>query len=283
VRQVSGGLRVREMPLRGGRRPWPILRPGRWAVPLVAALIGTALSGGAAQARDTAAASTACGLSQRITQQASKRMWVISRPNAFNTRGQRLCISGSTTRPGFTILTNLRRTGAWQAYPFTGAGCAYHLCSPGTDLPKQVHRLPASANTSFSWHGPAPGDWNASYDIWLDRHDQTSTADDGDELMIWLRPNPGYRAGVIVHVGKQRYWFAHWRDCDPARICWNYTQFRFLHVVHSVRRLRIMPFIRFLEQRRLVYPSWWVTSVHAGYELVSGGKGLTTTWFDVHI
>ena len=29
--------------------------------------------------------------------------------------------------------------------------------------------------------------------------------------------------------------------------------------------------------------SWWLTSVHAGYELVSGGKGLTTTWFNVHI
>jgi hypothetical protein len=40
---------------------------------------------------------------------------------------------------------------------------------------------------------------------------------------------------------------------------------------------------RFLEQRGLVLPSWWLTSVHAGYELVSGGKGLTTTWFKVHI
>jgi hypothetical protein len=26
----------------------------------------------------------------------------------------------------------------------------------------------------------------------------------------------------------------------------------------------------------LVFPAWWLTSVHAGYELVSGGKGLTT-------
>ena len=50
-------------------------------------------------------------------------MWVISRANAFDTSGQRLCISGSTSRPGFTVINNLRYTGAWQAYPFTGAGC----------------------------------------------------------------------------------------------------------------------------------------------------------------
>ena len=256
---------------------------GRRAVLLVAVLLGTAMSGGMAKAQGTAAASTACGLAQRITQRASGEVWVISRPNAFDTSGQRLCISGPTSRPGFTIMNNLRHTGAWQAYPFTGAGCAYHLCSPYTDLPKQVRRLPSSANTSFSWHGPTPGNWNASYDIWFDRHDQISTQDDGAELMIWLRPNPGYRGGVLVHVGKHRYWFMHGRACDPARICWNYTQFRFPHVVRSVRRLRLMPFIRFLEHRGLVSPSWWLTSVHAGYEMVSGGKGLTTTWFGVHI
>ena len=181
------------------------------------------------------------------------------------------------------MINNLRYTGAWQAYPFTGAGCAYHLCTPRTDLPKQIRRLPPSANTSFSWHGPAPGNWNASYDIWFDHHDQISTQDNGAELMIWLRPNPRYRGGVLVHVGKQRYWFRHWRTCDPARSCWNYTQFRFPRVVHGVRQLPLMPFIRFLERRGLVSPSWWLTSVHAGYELVSGGKGLTTTWFNVHI
>ena len=129
----------------------------RRAVLLVVVVLGTAMSGGTARAQDARVASTACGLAQRITQRASRDLWVISRPNAFDTSGQRLCISGSTSRPGFRVINNLRYTGAWQAYPFTGAGCAYHLCSPRTDLPKQVRRLPSSANTSFSWHGPARG------------------------------------------------------------------------------------------------------------------------------
>ena len=266
-------------------------------VVVVVMLLGAAVSGGIARAQDTVAADVACGLNQRITQRAPGGGWVISRPNAFNTSGQRLCISGSTSHPGFTILDNLRFTGAWQAYPFTGAGCAFQLCSPYTELPIQARELPAAANTSFSWTGSAPGNWNVSYDIWFDHHNQITAQDDGAELMIWLRPNPGYRGGVRVHISNRWYWFMHWQTCNSARqmgvtpprvslanragTCWNYVQFRFPTVVHGVRRLWIMPFIRFLEKRGLVRPSWWLTSVHAGYELVSGGKGLTTTGFNV--
>src|SRR5215472_11881117 len=266
-------------------------------VVVVVMLLGAAVSGGIARAQDTGAADVACGLNQRITQRAPGGGWVISRPNAFNTSGQRLCISGSTSHPGFTILNNLRFTGAWQAYPFTGAGCAFQLCSPYTELPIQARELPAAANTSFSWTGSAPGNWNVSYDIWFDHHNQITAQDDGAELMIWLRPNPGYRGGVRVHISNRWYWFMHWQTCNSARqmgvtpprvslanragTCWNYVQFRFPTVVHGVRRLWIMPFIRFLEKRGLVRPSWWLTSVHAGYELVSGGKGLTTTGFNV--
>jgi hypothetical protein len=263
----------------------------------VVILLGAALGGGMVRAQDTRVTDVACGLSQRITQQVPGGGWVISRPNAFDTSGQQLCISGTTTRPGFTDLDNLKYTGAWQAYPFTGVGCAYQLCSPGTDLPMQAGQLPADANTSFSWTGSAPGNWNASYDIWFDHHDQITAQDDGAELMIWLQSNPGYTGGVRVRISNRWYWFRNWRTCNSARqtgvtpprvsprdhtgICWNYIQFRTLSPVHSVQRLWLMPFIRFLEGQGLVSPSWWLTSIHAGYELVSGGKGLTTTSFGV--
>ena len=68
----------------------------------------------------------------------------------------------------------------------------------------------------------------------------------------------------------------------PSHICWNYIQFRFTQTTAGVRSLWLMPFVRFLEARGLILPSWWLTSVHAGYELVSGGKGLETTWFNFH-
>jgi hypothetical protein len=287
VRQATGEPGGQQTPRRGGCWPPAIPRPRRRAplraVLLVAVLLGATMTGGMTRAQDYPVANLACGLGQRLTQRASGGVWVISRPNPFDTSGQRLCISGNTSRPGFRITTNLRHTGAWQAYPFTGAGCAYDLCSRHTDMPKQVRSLPRWANTSFFWHGPAPGNWNVSYDIWFDQHDQISRQDDGAELMIWLRPNPGYHGGVRTHVGNHRYWFMHWRGFDPAGTRWNYTQFRFRRVVHGVWKLRLMPFVRFLERRGLIRPAWWLTSVHAGYELVSGGKGLTTTWFNVHV
>ena len=43
----------------------------RRAVFLVVVVLGTAMSGGMARAQDAVVASTACGLAQRITQQAS--------------------------------------------------------------------------------------------------------------------------------------------------------------------------------------------------------------------
>src|SRR6516164_5071005 len=115
---------------------------GRRVAVVVVILLGVAVSGGVARAH-AGLAYVACGMRQRITQQSSASAWVYSRPNPFNDRGQRLCIAGSTTNPGFTILDNLRYTGAWQAYPFTGAGCAFNLCSRRTDLPKKVRTLPA--------------------------------------------------------------------------------------------------------------------------------------------
>jgi hypothetical protein len=248
------------------------------SAPVLAAGVGGGASG-------PPTATVICGLSDRSVQQASGGIWVVTRANAFDTSGQRLCISAPANRPGFTILDNLRYTGNWQAYPFTGVGCAYWLCSHGTDLPRQVSRLPGWANTSFSWRGNgASGSWNASYDIWFDDSRQISTEDDGAELMIWLKPNTGLNSLYRwVSVGGRHYWFIHWRPCDRAGICWNYLQFRFPRMVHGVRWLHLVPFLRFLERQGLIRPSWWLTSVHAGYEIVSGGKGVTTTWFNAHV
>ena len=88
---------------------------------VVIVMLLAVMSGGVAGAQDIAVASTACGLAQRIIQHASGGVQVISRANPFDTSGQQLCISGSTSAPGFTIINSLRYTGAWQADPFTGA------------------------------------------------------------------------------------------------------------------------------------------------------------------
>lgn len=223
---------------------------------------------------------TACGADQRIVQESSGGIYVLSRPNPFNTT-QRFCIQ-SGTKPGFRILNNLSYNGTVRAYPFTGVGCAYYLCSRNTDLPKRVSALPYAANTSWTWQGNSNGYWNASYDLWFDKRNQITSQDNGAELMIWLRTMPGYNGGQLIHVGKRRFIFMHWKACN-AGTCWNYIQFRFLHTTHGVKQIWLRSFIKYAESRGLIQPSWFLTSVHTGFELWSGGKGLSTTWFNAHV
>lgn len=231
---------------------------------------------------------TICGLDHRVMQNASGGIEVISRPNPFGTTWH-LCIRLSGSRPGFRITTNVPFTGQVQAFPFTGVGCAYWLCSDGTDLPRRVRGLSPRIESSWTWRGTTNGLWNAAYDIWFDTRDQITTQDNGAELMIWLRTPPGYPPGRMVWIpGIGWFRFMHWvtghEVCGKRGQCrrqtWHYIQFRFPHTVHGVRGLRLMPFIRFAIRQGLISPSWWLTSVHAGYELWSGGRGLATTWFN---
>jgi hypothetical protein len=229
---------------------------------------------------------TICGLDHRVMQNASGGTKVISRPNPFGSTWH-LCIRLSGSHPGFHIMTNVPFTGQVQAYPFTGVGCAYNLCSDGTDLPRRVRSLSPRIQSSWTWQGTTNGFWNASYDIWFDTRPQITTQDNGAELMIWLRTMPGYPLGRLVFAAGYWFWFLHWRTghtvCKAGRCqlqTWNYIQFRFPRTTHSVSRLRLLPFIQYAISRGLISPSWWLTSVHAGYELWSGGRGLATTWFN---
>jgi hypothetical protein len=226
-----------------------------------------------------------CGLSSRAVQQSSGGTWLVTRANAFDVSGQRFCVAPAAAGPGFTVTTNLRYTGLWQAYPFTGLGCAYSLCSRGTDLPKRVSALPGGANVSYSWRGAgAPGIWNTSLDLWFDKRGQITAQDNGAELMLWLRAPAGYSGGQRVRIGHRWWWFMHWRAHHGAYSWW-YIQFRATRTVMGVRQLWLRPFIRFLEHQRprLIVPTWYLTSVHAGFELVSGGRGLRVRWFNAHV
>jgi hypothetical protein len=230
---------------------------------------------------------TICGLDHRIMQNSAYGTKVISRPNPFGSTWH-LCVKLSGSRPGFQITTNVPFNGDVQAYPFTGVGCAYNLCSERTDLPRRVRKVSPGIWSTWVWTGSTDGFWNASFDVWFDTRDQTTTQDNGAELMIWLRTMPGYTPGQIVWVpGAGWFWFTNWRthhDVCKAGRCqvqsWNYVQFRFLHTTHWVSRLRLMPFIQYAMRLGLISPSWWLTSIHAGYELWSGGRGLATTWFN---
>jgi hypothetical protein len=213
---------------------------------------------------------------------------IIARPNLFPTGRGPFCVNIRPGHPGFTVTSNLPSSSRVQAYPYSGYGCAFKLCSGPSLLPRQADRLPGRFSASWTWSGTTYGLWNASFDVWLDPRDQITRQDDGAEVMIWLRTPPGYHApSQLIRIGGQLWWFAHWRtghrSCDAFGRCqwfsWNYVQFRYPRTHHQVSVLRLVPLLQYAERRGLVRPWWWVTSVHAGFEVWSGGRGLATSWF----
>jgi hypothetical protein len=236
----------------------------------------------------TITAGPACGMAQRTTQQATGGIWTISRPNPFglpSAQAAKFCIRPAGD--GFTITRNVPYDGAVRAFPFTGVGCAYDLCSRNTGLPLKVRDLPGNANVSWDWRGSSPGYYDATLDYWFSKTDQITAQDNGAEIMIWTHTPPDYRQDHpdtrfwYVKIGKHWYWYTAWRS-HHGPISWWYIQFETPRTVHGVHQLWMKPFIRYAQARGLLKPSWWLTSVHAGYELWSGGKGLSTSWFNAH-
>lgn len=224
-------------------------------------------------------------MAQRTVAQASGGIWTLSRPNPFgepNAQAAKFCI-----RPkgdGFTITRNVPYDGAVRAFPFTGVGCAYNLCSRNTDLPKQVSHLPEAANMSWTWRGGGNAYWNAALDLWFSKTDQITSQDNGAEIMVWLHTPPAYvpAPSRLVRLGHRWWWFTAWRSHHGA-ISWWYVQFRATRTVHGVKQMWMRPFVRYAEARGLLKAAWWLTSVHAGYEMWSGGRGISTTWFNTHV
>jgi Glycosyl hydrolase family 12 len=167
-----------------------------------------------------------------------------------------------------------------KAFPDIYRGCSWGVCSASSNLPRRVSALNAPIATWYTSENAA-GTWNAAFDIWFTKSEETTGQANGAELMIWLNThNYGRpRAGTpTVWVGHHKYWMVHWVPCHNGA-CWNYIQFRRVHPTWGVKRLRIGPFISRAERHGLIRSWWWMENIEAGFEIWSGGTGLATKWF----
>jgi hypothetical protein len=198
-----------------------------------------------------------------------------------NYGGQRECLSVQGRRPNFTLTRS--PVPAWhklpQAYPFIMRGCSWGTCSADSGLPRQVDTLRRPVATWSTTQVPH-GRWDAAFDIWFGRHPMTTGQARGAELMIWLnsRHIKLPRHTPVVRIDHARWYLVHRRACHDGA-CWNYVQFRRVHPVTSVRRLRLLPFIDRAEAHALIEPQWWLENIEAGFELWQGGTGLATDRF----
>ena len=192
------------------------------------------------------------------------------------------CIN--TTANGFTIqqqdgIGNFQ--GAPTAYPAIYLGCHYSSCSPSAALPRQINTI-GSAPNSITLSYPTSGSWNAAYDIWLNADNNTTGVQD-TEIMIWLNRNTqagniqpiGGAVGTVTIAG--RSWQV-WTGNNGQN---NVVSYLFQGSPLTSFSFDAMGFINDTFSRGSQYgtPSWWLTSVQAGFEPWVGGVGLSVNSF----
>jgi hypothetical protein len=190
--------------------------------------------------------------------------------------GTSQCIVAFDT--GFRVEAKHNKPSGPASYPSMVFGCNYGNCTKGTPFPRPISDL-GDLRTSWTTTTPAKGDYNVSYDIWLDPTARKTGRPTGLELMIWLkhtdRVNPiGKQVGETTLDGVP---YEVWQGkADVTTISYVRKQ-----ATNSVTNLSIPTFVTDATKRGVAKPGWYMTSVQAGFEPWIGGTGLATTNFSV--
>ena len=192
------------------------------------------------------------------------------------------CLSNYDHGPNFTVTRSAADTSGPenQAFPEILFGCAWHLCSTGSFLPREVRHLGRPV-TSIRLHLTRTGVWNAAYDIWIAKARRTGGQDHGAEIMIWLATSGfGRPSAPVVRIDGASWWLGHRVVCHGILGCWNYIVFRRTTPAASAR-LWLAPFLARAQRIRQVSRRWYLTSVDFGFEIWRGGRGLAVTSYAV--
>jgi len=187
-----------------------------------------------------------------------------------------VCLSDVASHgSGFTISSSDVAKG-YGAYPNIGQGNEWGVRPAGTWLPVKADDdgMPVASVTTDSLS--VSGVFNSAFDIWFNKTDDPTVGqNNGAEVMIWLDCHDnciGYHPVTID--GIRWLWTWHVSRNHHTGTTWNYMAFTAAHHRDSVSRLWLNPFIRYAEAQGKVSPSWYLTGVDYGFELVSGGSGL---------
>lgn len=200
--------------------------------------------------------------------------------NVWNQAAGTQCISLSGNTLTVTQAQhNLATNGAPASYPSFVRGCHYGRCSDAL-FPRQVSNI-RTMPSSFSITRPS-GNWNASYDIWLDPTPRRDGSNTGLEIMIWVDYNTaqpiGRRTGSATIAGVNwEVWQSYGLDNGYSRV----LSYRRSPGSGGLTNFDAMAFIKHAVDLKEAQTSWYITSVQAGFEIWSGGVGARVNSFSV--
>jgi len=162
------------------------------------------------------------------------------------------------------------------AYPSMVWGCNYGNCTTDTPFPRPVSQL-ATLRSSWSVAVPPTGDYNVSYDLWIDPTPRRDGRPTGAEVMIWLKNTPrvqpiGQKTAEVSIGGTT--WDVWLGAIDLPTISYVRRE-----PTLEVTDLPLGQFVADAQNRGVAKPEWFMTSVQAGFEPWIGGAGLATRSF----
>lgn len=178
---------------------------------------------------------------------------------------------------GFRVVTRYpEMNGRVDAYPSTFYGNTYGLETSGSILPRKLGSLPRITSTWRFSGERAHGLFNASYDIW-GSYSRTNTGHpDAFEIMVWLyhrgfRTPSGTPVVMIRHI---RYYLMYWTTSYRGHI-WPYVSFRQVReTAHT--GITVTAFLWYARQHGLIPARCYLVNITTGFEIVSGGYGLSS-------
>ncbi|HET9624132.1 MAG TPA: cellulose binding domain-containing protein [Kofleriaceae bacterium] len=214
--------------------------------------------------------------------------------NVFNDASGSQCITASGS--GFTVTSanhTIATNGAPAAYTAFVRGCHFGTCTTGSNLPKQVSTI-TSVPSSFAVT-PAGNAWDAAYDIWFDHTTNTTSRNNGLEMMIWLdstgvQPIGGQVDTATIAGATWQVWYS--ASASPPVISYRRTP-----VTTAMATFDIKLFMADAMARNAatgtrpvpsggspaLNPAWFLTSVQAGFELWNGGAHAAAASFTAQV
>ncbi|WP_084682049.1 GH12 family glycosyl hydrolase domain-containing protein [Actinomycetospora chiangmaiensis] len=193
------------------------------------------------------------------------------------------CVTPFDTGFSLDVADGANNTGP-SGYPSIYRGCNYGYCTPGSAnlFPAPVRTL-GTVRSNLATTGPdrtqPVNQYNTAYDIWFDPNPAQAGRNTGAEMMIWLN-----RTSWVQPIGKPYY------DVNVGGVIYTVwygkTDLPVISYVRktpttSVTNLPIDLFVRDASNRGVIRSTWYMTSVQAGFEPWTGGKGLKVTNFSV--
>jgi hypothetical protein len=228
-----------------------------------------------------AIAATACSQPQyRIVHQASTGQVEFLNRDAFN--GGFNCVTNHGGTDNFVTSRVQYTAHGVRSYPNLMVGCNlpangfFGACTGHARLPRQIRNMAAYRVTWHTSHSGVTGHWNTGLDIWTSQQQQFASL--GSEIMVWLneRNQPAPSTAIRVTIAGRHYlrWTrpaAHWTEIIYLRQP-ETSSVDYLHLGAILADAATIP-------NAGVDPSSYVQQIAGGFEMWTGGSGLSVSEF----